>query len=280
MIAIGEYNELQVLRDTSSGLFLGDNAGQDVLLPGKYIPVGTQVGDKLKVFIYKDSEDRPVATTETPKVTLHRFAMLKAVMVNEIGAFLDWGLEKHLFVPYREQNKKMEEGRYYMIYLFLDEQTDRLVASAKINQFLDNETLTVRTGDAAEILIWEKTDLGYNVIVNQLHKGLIYDNEVFTEIIPGQTVNGFIRNIREDRKLDISLQQQGYGQVEPSAQKLLDVLKANKGFLDLGDDSPPELITRRLQMSKKTFKKAVGALYRKKLIVLKEDGIHLAEAKA
>jgi len=275
MIAIGEYNELEVLRDTSAGLFLGDGEGNDVLLPGKYIPKETQIGDRLKVFIYKDSEDRPVATTETPRITLNHFALLKTVMVNEIGAFLDWGLEKHLFVPFREQNKKMEEGRHYLVYMFLDEKSDRLVASAKLNHFLDNEILTVRTGDEVELLIWDKTDLGYNVIINQKHKGLVYANEVFTELRPGAILTGFIRNIREDHKIDVSLQKQGYGQVEPSSQKILDVLRASNGFLGLGDHSTPEAIAAKLEMSKKTFKKAVGALYRKKMIVLKEDGIHL-----
>jgi predicted RNA-binding protein (virulence factor B family) len=196
MIAIGEYNELEVLRDTSSGLFLGDGEGHDVLLPGKYIPAGIQIGDKIKVFIYKDSEDRIVATTETPKITLHHFALLRAVMVNEIGAFLDWGLEKHLFVPFREQAKKMVEGRFYLVYMFIDERSERLVASAKLNHFLDNEELTVRTGDEVEVLVWEKTDMGYNVIINQRHKGLIYDNELFKPVEPGAVISAYIKNIR------------------------------------------------------------------------------------
>jgi predicted RNA-binding protein (virulence factor B family) len=276
MIAIGEYNELEVLRDTSAGLFLGDNEGHDVLLPGKYIPAGTAVGDRLKVFIYKDSEDRIVATTEIPKITLHHFALLRTVMVNEIGAFMDWGLEKQLFIPYREQNKKMEEGRSYVIFMFLDEQTERLVGSARLNHYLDNESLTVRTGDEVDLLIWDKTDLGFNVIINEQHKGLIYDNELFTDVKTGDVIKGYIKNIREDHKIDATLQKPGYGQIEPSSQKILDVLRSNGGFLALSDNSSPEAITAQLQMSKKTFKKAVGTLYRKKTIVLKADGIHLA----
>jgi predicted RNA-binding protein (virulence factor B family) len=274
---IGKYNEMEVLRDTSSGLFLGDDKGLDVLLPGKYIPPGTQVGDTLRVFIYRDSEDRPVATTEEPKILLHQFALLKAVMVNEFGAFLDWGLEKHLFVPYREQLLKMVEERFYLVYMYLDEQTDRLVASAKLNRFLNNDDLDLRTGDEVDLIVWTQTDLGMNVIVNNRYKGLLYANELFAQIRPGDRMKGYVKNIREDNKMDITLQKQGFENIEPNAARILDILKSNGGFLGLNDNSSPNEIASQLEISKKTFKKAIGTLYRKKLIVLEEAGIRLAE---
>jgi predicted RNA-binding protein (virulence factor B family) len=268
---------MEVLRDTSSGLFLGDDKGLDVLLPGKYIPPGTQVGDTLRVFIYRDSEDRPVATTEEPKILLHQFALLKAVMVNEFGAFLDWGLEKHLFVPYREQLLKMVEERFYLVYMYLDEQTDRLVASAKLNRFLNNDDLDLRTGDEVDLIVWTQTDLGMNVIVNNRYKGLLYANELFAQIRPGDRMKGYVKNIREDNKMDITLQKQGFENIEPNAARILDILKSNGGFLGLNDNSSPNEIASQLEISKKTFKKAIGTLYRKKLIVLEEAGLRLAE---
>jgi predicted RNA-binding protein (virulence factor B family) len=277
MIEIGKYNTLKVLRETSVGAFLGDDEGHEVLLPGKYVPKEISVDSEIEVFVYRDSEDRLVSTNLRPKIQLHQFAVLQAVMVNQIGAFLDWGLEKNLFVPFREQGTKMLKGRWYMVYLYLDEQTDRLVASAKINRFLNNEQLTVKEGDEVEVMIWETTDLGVNVIINNLHKGLVYHNEFFAQVTPGDIRKGYISKIRDDHKIDVQLQMPGVGNIEPSAARILEILQTKDGFLPLTDNSEPEEIARHLEMSKKTFKKAIGSLYKQKIIMIEKDGIRLIE---
>lgn len=277
MIEIGKYNTLKVLRETSVGAFLGDDEGHEVLLPGKYVPKEISVDSEIEVFVYRDSEDRLVSTNLRPKIQLHQFAVLQAVMVNQIGAFLDWGLEKNLFVPFREQGTKMLKGRWYMVYLYLDEQTDRLVASAKINRFLNNEQLTVKEGDEVEVMIWETTDLGVNVIINNLHKGLVYHNEFFAQVTPGDIRKGYISKIRDDHKIDVQLQMPGVGNIEPSAARILEILQAKDGFLPLTDNSEPEEIARHLEMSKKTFKKAIGSLYKQKIVMIEKDGIRLIE---
>lgn len=277
MIEIGKYNTLKVLRETSVGAFLGDDEGHEVLLPGKYVPKEISVDSEIEVFVYRDSEDRLVSTNLRPKIQLHQFAVLQAVMVNQIGAFLDWGLEKNLFVPFREQGTKMLKGRWYMVYLYLDEQTDRLVASAKINRFLNNEQLTVKEGDEVEVMIWETTDLGVNVIINNLHKGLVYHNEFFAQVTPGDIRKGYISKIRDDHKIDVQLQMPGVGNIEPSAARILEILQTKDGFLSLTDNSEPEEIARLLEMSKKTFKKAVGSLYKQKIVMIEKDGIRLIE---
>jgi hypothetical protein len=277
MIEIGKNNILKVLRETSVGAFLGDNEGNEVLLPLKYIPKGISVDDEIEVFVYRDSEDRLISTTLKPKIQLHEFAVLQVEMVNQVGAFLDWGLEKNLFVPFREQGVKMAKGRWYMVYMYLDWQTDRLVASAKINRFLSNEKITVNEGDEVDVIIWETTDLGVNVIINNSHKGLIYHNEFFAQVQPGDLRKGYISRIREDNKIDVQLQMPGFGNIEPSAARILEILKNKDGFLPLTDNSDPEEIARRLEMSKKTFKKAIGSLYKQKIISLEKNGIRLNE---
>lgn len=277
MIKIGKYNTLEVIRETKSGLYLGDNEGNEVLLPGKYIPKDTKTGDRIRVFIYKDSEDRLVATTQQPKLMLHQFAYLPVQAVNAYAAFVDWSLEKDLFVPYKEQPEKLVAGKSYVIYLYLDEQTDRLVGSANPHRFLKNEALTVQVGEEVDILIWESTDMGYNVIINNLHKGLIYKNELYAPVQIGEQRKGYIRKIREGNKIDVQLQKAGYDNVEPNAGKIMEKLKANAGFLPLSDNSSPEVITQALEMSKKTFKKAIGLLYKQQIIRLADEGIYLIE---
>lgn len=274
---IGTYNDLEVLRIVSIGVFLGDNEGNDVLLPRKYEPEGVKVGDTIRVFLYRDSEDRLIATTLQPDITLNSFALLRVKMVGSNGAYLDWGLEKDLFVPFREQNKKMEEGKYYLVFMFLDPMTDRLVASAKINRFLDNKELAVQEGDKVSLIAWEQTELGINVIVNRRHKGLLYHNEIFKKITVGEHLTGYVSKIREDNKLDISLQKQGLSNLEEGASKILECLKNEKGFLALTDNSSPEEISEKLEMSKKSFKKAIGILYKNKKITLDNDGITLLD---
>jgi len=277
MIAIGQYNTLTVLRDTKVGLFLGEGAEDvGILLPNKYVPNDIKVGDSLAVFVYLDHEERPVATTLEPYILLNEFALLRVNYVNQVGAFMDWGLEKDLFVPFAAQARPMEKGKRYLVYMFMDPKSNRLVASSKTNQFLKNEELTVVQGDEVELIVSHITDIGINVIINQQHKGLLYKDEVYDDAIrTGDRLRGFIKHIRPDNKIDVSLQAFGYEKVEPNAQYILDELKASRGFLRLHDNSHPEDIKSVLKMSKKTFKKAIGALYKDKLIEIKEDGIYL-----
>jgi predicted RNA-binding protein (virulence factor B family) len=275
MLFIGKYNYLTIERVTSVGMFLSDVEGEEVLLPNQYITDDMQVGDQIKVFVYLDSEDRPVATTQTPKIVRNEFAFLEVKDVSEHGAFLDWGLIKDLFVPFREQPKPMEIGEKYVVFLYLDQKTQRLLASAKIDKFLESERLTVAEGDEVDLLIWQKTDLGYNVVVNQYHKGLIYANEVFQPLEIGDSLKGYVKKIREENKLDISLQKTGYEVVEPVAKQILEEVEKGKGFLALSDSSSPEDIYNKLKISKKVFKKAIGGLYKQGIIRITEDGIYL-----
>lgn len=271
---IGEYNTLEILRDTKVGLFLGD-CTNDVLLPNKYVPKEFQIGDSLTVFVYLDHEERPVATTLKPYVKLNEFAHLKVNYINEFGAFLNWGMEKDLFVPFREQARPMEEGKRYLVYCFMDEKTNRLVASSKTQQFLDKEEANYANGEEVNLIISHISDAGINVIINEKHRGLAYANEVYDDIKPGLRMKGYIKQVRPDGKLDVSLRKLGVEAIEPSAQLILDELKANKGFLRLNDNSHPEDIKTVLKMSKKTFKKAIGTLYKQKQIEIKDDGIYL-----
>lgn len=279
MLFIGKYNYLTIERVTSVGMFLSDVEGEEVLLPNQYITDDMQVGDQIKVFVYLDSEDRPVATTQTPKIIRNEFAFLEVTDVSEYGAFLDWGLIKDLFVPFREQAKPMEIGEWHVVFLYLDQKSQRLLASAKIDKFLESERLTVQEGDEVDLLVWQKTDLGYNVVVNQYHKGLIYANEVFQPLEIGDSLKGYVKKIREENKLDISLQKTGYEVVEPVAKQILEEVKKGKGFLNLSDNSSPDDIYNRLKISKKVFKKAIGGLYKQGIIRITEDGIYLTEKR-
>lgn len=275
MLDLGVKNTLRILRGTGVGMFLGDAEGNDVLLPKKYIPEDAIVGDNIEVFIYRDSEDRIIATTLEPKIQLNEFAYLQVKAVTQVGAFLDWGLEKDLFVPFREQNKKMEVDKWYVVYLYIDEDTDRLAASCKVNRFFEKENIDLTIGQEVDILVFEETDLGMNAIINNRYKGLIYENEIFQRIKVGTRTKAYVKNIRDDKRIDLSLQKQGYANVEPNAERILEKLKANNGFLDLTDKSDANYVMYQLEMSKKTFKKAAGALYRQRIIRIEEDGIYL-----
>ncbi len=279
MIEIGKYNTLTILRDTKVGLFLGkENEENAILLPNKYVPKQFEIGQDISVFIYLDHEERPVATTLEPYILLNEFALLRVNYTNRFGAFLDWGLEKDLFVPFKEQARPMEKGKRYLVHLYMDEKTNRLVASSKTNQFLKNENNNLHSGEEVDLIVSHITDLGYNVIINQQFKGLVYKDEVYDESIrTGDKVKGYIKTVREDHKIDVSFQKPGYEKVEPNAELILFELKANRGFLRLNDNSHPEDIRTVLKMSKKIFKKAIGALYRDRLIEIKEDGIYLIE---
>jgi len=276
MINIGKYNTLKIVRETQVGLYLSDGE-TDILLPNKYIPREYEVGEELIVFVYLDHEERPVATTLEPYIYLDEFALLRVNYVNKFGAFLNWGLEKDLFVPYREQARPMEVGKRYLVFMYLDHETNRLAASSKLNQFLSNDELTVEEGEEVDLIVSHITDMGINVIINEKHKGLMYKNEVYEDLRTGDRIKGYIKAIRPDNKIDVSLQKNGFERIEPNAEKILDEMRANRGFLRLNDNSHPEDIKTVLKMSKKTFKKAIGTLYKQKLIEIKEDGIYLVK---
>ena len=275
MIELGNYNELEILRDTSVGLFLGSEGGTEILLPNKYVPKNYEIGDKLEVFCYLDHEERPVSTNLVPYIKRNTFSLLEVIEVNQFGAFLDWGLEKHLLVPFREQREKMKEGQWYVVFCYLDEQSFRLVASNKLDKFLDNDKLTIENGEQVDLTVTRLTDLGWEVIINDRHKGLVYSNEVYQKISIGAKIKGFVKNIRSDNKIDVSLQPLGIESLEPTANKILVRLEESKGFLPLHDKSKPDDVTRELQMSKKSFKKGIGVLYKARKIEIKEDGIYL-----
>ncbi|KOY85146.1 GntR family transcriptional regulator [bacterium 336/3] len=282
MIEIGKYNTLTILRETKVGLYLGlpdenTDPSEDILLPNKYVPEHFVIGNDITVFVYLDHEERPVATTLKPYILLNEFALLRVNYINKFGAFMDWGMEKDLFVPFKEQARPMEQGHLYLIYMYMDEMTDRLVGSSKINQFLDNENITVENGEKVDLIVSHITELGINVIINEKHQGLLYKNEVFEDLRTGDKIVGYIKNIRPDGKIDVSHQPFGMERVDISGQAILDKLKASRGFLKLNDDSDPEDIKTILKMSKKTFKKAIGTLYKQKLIEIKEDGIYLVK---
>ncbi|MDO8999400.1 MAG: S1-like domain-containing RNA-binding protein [Bacteroidota bacterium] len=277
MIEIGKINNLTILRETTVGLYLGDDERNDVLLPNSFIKEEHKVGDKLDVFIYNDSEDRIIATTKNPYVKINEFAYLRVVSVSEVGAFLDWGLEKDLLVPYSEQKHKMSEDNFYVVYVYLDEVTNRIVASNKIDKFLDNETIQLTEGEPVDLIIYEESPLGFSCIINGAHKGLIYHNDIFKEVFIGDEMEGFVKTIREDKLIDISFQKSGFKNVLDSTEVVMEYLQKNNGFLNLHDKSTPEEISIRLSMSKATFKKAIGILYRHRKVLIKPDGVYLVK---
>ncbi|KGK29652.1 MULTISPECIES: CvfB family protein [Cellulophaga] len=275
MIELGNYNTLEILRDTSVGLFLGDEEGNDVLLPNKYVPEIYEIGDKLTVFCYLDFDERPVVTSLTPYIFRNTFKLLKVVEVNNIGAFLDWGLEKHLLVPFREQRERMQEGQWYVVYCYLDEKSFRLVASNKLDKFLDNEELTIEVNEEVDLIVTRQNDLGWDVIINNKHKGLVYSDQVFKKVAVGDVIKGYIKHIRPDNKIDVNLKPIGYESIEPAANVIYARLQKEGGYLNLHDKSSPDEITAKLQMSKKVFKKSIGTLYKDRKITIKPDGIYL-----
>ena len=277
MIEVGKYSDLKILRDTSVGLYLGDEEGEeDILLPNKYCPEKFEIGNTINVFVYRDYDERKIATTLEPYILMHEFSMLEVKDVSDIGAFVNWGLEKELLVPFKEQKKRLEVGKWVIVYLDLDEQTDRLFGSAKIENKVKNTNLTVEEGDEVEIIIYQKTDLGYTVIVNNMHKGLLYKNEVFEKLNVGDKLDAFVKKIREENKLDISIQPIGYEKYnDVNCQLIFDAIKNNKGLLSITDKSTPEEIYKKFRISKKAYKKAVGQLYKERKITISEEGIKL-----
>lgn len=276
MIHLGETNNLKIVQQVHNGVQLTDDEGSEtVLLPNKDLPNNWKPGDTLPVFVFKDSDDCLIATTDTPLIKLHEFACLQVKDVNDHGAFLDWGLDKDLFVPFREQPGRMIPDNWYIVYLYLDEQTDRLAASGRYQRFFQESFIRLEAGQEVDLLIDNRTELGHNVIINHRYQGLIYDNETFVKIRRGDHCKGYIKQVREDGKIDVSLEKPGYAKVEPNSQKIISALQANQGYLPLTDKSAPDEIAARLQMSKKTFKKAIGALYKQHRIRLEADGIYL-----
>lgn len=275
MICLGKINCLRALKKTMFGVFLiGTDENQEILLPQKYVPEDLGYGDAIDVFLYTDSEDRIVATTLTPKIFLDEIATLEVKDVTNFGVFLDWGLEKDLFLPFSEQDGRILKGDKVTVCLCLDKNTDRLFASAKIKKLTQGK-ITVKEGDEVDLLVDRETGLGYQVVINNLHLGLIFFNEVFRPLHKGDKVRGFIKAIREDGKIDVSLQKKGYIHVVDSQSLVLKKLQENNGVLYLTDKSDPEIITQKLLMSKKVFKKCIGALYKERKIKIEEDRIVL-----
>lgn len=274
-IKLGEYNRLTIVKAVDFGLYLDGGDEGEILLPSRYVPKDCRIGDELDVFIYLDNEERIVATTQKPLAKVGDFAYLEVSWVNKYGAFLHWGPLKDLFCPFREQKMRMEIGESYIVFVYIDRESYRIAASAKIEHYLQKDTPPYTVGTETDLLIWQKTDLGFKVIIDNRYQGLVYEDQIFKRIHTGDRMKGYISRVREDGKLDVTLQPLGYQQARAFSDTLLQYLKNNGGFCDLGDKSDAEDIKRRFQVSKKTFKKAVGDLYKRCLIVLDEQGIRL-----
>jgi predicted RNA-binding protein (virulence factor B family) len=277
MALIGRFNSLQVVKHTDFGLYLDAGADGEILLPGRYVPKGepSEVGDWLNVFLYLDSEDRPIATTEQPKVQVGGFASLKVVAINSIGLFLDWGLPKDLLLPHSEEKRPLQVGDYCVVHVYLDKRSKRITATARLDRYLDKSPPAYQVGQAVDLLVVEKTDLGFKAIINGQHWGLIHKNEVFRFLRSGMQEQGFIRELRADGKISLSLQPVGLSAGD-LGQQILERLHAAGGSLPLGDKSPPERIAETFGVSKGNFKKAIGGLYKQGLIRIHDQLIELA----
>ncbi|MCG8473190.1 MAG: S1-like domain-containing RNA-binding protein [Desulfobacterales bacterium] len=278
MLKIGEMNRLVAERKMEFGFYLNPKEEQ-VLLPNKYVPKGFKLGDAIDVFVYTDSEDRPVATTLTPKAMVGDFALLTVKDVNAIGAFMDWGLEKDLLVPRSEQQRPMEKGREYVVFVGLDEETGRVYGSTRISRYCSKTAGELKGGEKIELLIYGETKLGFQAIVNGHGLGVLYRNEVFEKVRIGDLREGYISRVRDDGKLDLTLKKPGYASVEGSSEKLEKLMRKAGGSLSIHDKSSPEEIKAQVQMSKKEFKRAVGVLYKKGVLVMRGDGISLKSEK-
>ena len=271
----GKYNTLSIVKVVDFGVYLDGEQLGEILLPMKWVPDGCRPDDQLEVFIYYDSEDRIIATTMKPLAQVGEFALLTARAVNEVGAFMDWGLDKDLLVPYREQKVKLIEGKNYLIYVYADPKSGRIAGSAKLEQFFDDEFPELNPGDEVDLIMWAKSDLGYKAVINNRYEGLLYDSELFQEPERGQKMKGYVLKVREDGKIDLSLHKPGFEKVDEFSAKILAMLEENKGFMGVNDKSPTEEIYLMFGVSKKTFKKALGALFKQRLIAIEEKGIRL-----
>lgn len=274
-IELGKFNRLEVVKEVEFGMYLDGGEEGEILLPLRYVPEECKVGDKLNVFIYLDNEERLVATTLTPLVQVGQFACLEVAWVNQYGTFLDWGLMKDLFVPFREQKLKMQVGRKYVVHAHLDDESYRIVASAKVERYLSKERAAYQPGEEVEILIWQKTDLGFKAIIEHQYGGLLYESEIFRPLQAGMTLKAYVKQVREDGKIDLMLQKPGAGKVEDFAVTLLEYIREQGGTTSLNDKSPAEDIYAVFGVSKKTFKKAVGDLYKKQLVILEDNKIRI-----
>ncbi|QQS51192.1 MAG: GntR family transcriptional regulator [Bacteroidota bacterium] len=275
MAQLGRYNTLTVAKEVDFGLYLEDSEYGEILIPKRYVPENCKVDDQLEIFLYLDSEDRPVATTEKPLVQVGEFAFLDVVSLTPVGAFLNWGLPKDLLLPFREQKAPPEEGQKLLVYVYYDAESKRIVASEKIDKFLDNVPAEYTPNEEVDILIVRKTNLGFNAIINHQHWGLLYQNEVHQPIAPGQTLKAYIKAIRPDEKIDLSLYKAGYARVGDSTLHILAYLKENNGFMPFNDKSEAEEINWVFGISKKNFKKALGALYKNRQIDITPEGVKL-----
>jgi predicted RNA-binding protein (virulence factor B family) len=272
---IGKLNKLKIVKDLDFGVYLDGGNGREILLPARYVPKNVKPGDEVEAFIYHDNEGRLIATTVHPLAMAGEFKFMEVKSVNDTGAFLEWGLMKDLLVPFREQKAPMQEGRWYLVYVHLDKVSGRIVASARIEKFLDNTFPAYSFNQPVDLLVADETDLGYKVIINNLHWGLLYHKDVFRQLEKGEQLTGYIKEVREDEKIDVSLTPLGYGKVEGVAATILESLRIHNGFLSIHDKSEPEEIYALFRCSKKTFKQALGSLYKQKLIILEEKGIRL-----
>ena len=286
-VKLGEYNQLVVVKEAlrpnphafggkeKFGVYLDGGVDGDILMPLKYVPQGIRVGDTVRCFVYLDQDERPIATTETPLAQVGEFACLRCSWVNDYGAFLDWGLMKDLFCPFREQKKNMEIGSKYIVHVHLDDESYRIVASAKVERYMSDQRPAYRHGDRVQLLAWQKSDLGFKFIVDNAYQGLAYQNQIFREVHTGDRMEGFVDQVRPDGKIDLTLQPTGQQGITAFSEQLLAYLRSHEGYCDLGDKSDAEDIKRRFQVSKKVYKRAVGELYKLRLITIEDNGIKL-----
>ncbi len=277
MLQPGRYNTLRVVKEVDFGIYLDGGEQGEILLPAKYVPQGTAVDDEIEVFVYFDSEDRLIATTEEPYIMVGEFAFLETKSVNRVGAFLDWGITaKDLLVPFAEQRSPLREGGVYLVYAYIDKTTGRIAASAKVDKFLNNEPPVYKINQPVELLVVQETEPGYKVIVDNKHWGMVYRNEIFSPIEPGDYLTGYVRKVRDDGKIDIALQPAGYKKnVCELSHRILDALAAAGGFLPYGDKTDAAVIANEFGCSKKNFKKTIGTLYKAHRIVILPEGIRL-----
>jgi hypothetical protein len=272
MIAIGKFNLLTICEELAEGLLLTDRT-DTVLLPRKCVLPEMALGAEVNMFVYKDNETRLVATTQVPNAVVGEFAYMEVKAVNTAGAFLDWGLEKDILVPFREQTIEMQVGNWYVVYVYLDVISKRVTASARLSKFLQQADDTLKENESVEILVTKRTNLGFDAVINNAYRGLLYENEIFEPIQVGEKRNAYIKKLREDHKIDLKLQARDFGISDDAKEKVIEALQSNNGFLPLNDNSDPDAIRDQLQMSKKSFKKAIGGLFKEKKIVLRPDGI-------
>jgi len=273
---MGDYNVMKVIKEKSMGVFL-DDGGEGILLPKRFVPHNTRIGDELTVFLYHDGEDRPIATTQKPFGKLGDIVKLKAVAVTNQGAFLDWGLMKDLFIPKSKIKNYMIPNGEYLVKIVMDEKTGRLAATEKLEAFLSNENLTVKEKDTVDLIVYRRTDIGYEVIINNIHKGVLHNNEIYRNIAIGDRFPGFIKNILPENKIDVAAGKPGYNRVEDETEKIIRLLNENDGYLPYNDKSSPEDIYSFFGMSKKTFKMATGNLYKQHKISFTKTGIQSNE---